>query len=278
MAMLNREIMNAVSDIIMNRPLPIREVDQIYMKAGDLALQSFFIGQRFRDLDVVFIGDGDAVALSTMYLFHCDLLDVAPKSIHLLDFDERIVNSVIRFADKYRFTNRISASLYNVIDPLPSTHQRRYDAFYTNPPWGASNEGESVKAFVERGIQATRDHNAQGAIVIGDDPALVWTQEVLHVIQEASLGEDFIVSEMVPAVHNYHLDDAPHLRSCNCLVRRARQRTGTYSSEALSPDRYARFYGRNNPLRIRYIREELSLNVGRAVDQTYKLEFLEGKS
>ena len=31
-----REAMNAISDVIQNRPKPIREFDQIYMKAGRL--------------------------------------------------------------------------------------------------------------------------------------------------------------------------------------------------------------------------------------------------
>ena len=31
-----RLAMNAVSDVIQNRPQPLREFDQIYMKAGDL--------------------------------------------------------------------------------------------------------------------------------------------------------------------------------------------------------------------------------------------------
>ena len=41
------------------------------------------------------------------------------------------------------------------------------------------NNGESVTAFLERGVEACRTI-AQGAIVVGDDDALPWTQQVLY--------------------------------------------------------------------------------------------------
>jgi predicted RNA methylase len=38
----------------------------------------------------------------------------------------------------------------------------RFDNFYTNPPWGASNEGESVTVFMERGMEATHSNCVAG--------------------------------------------------------------------------------------------------------------------
>jgi hypothetical protein len=34
------EAINAISDVSQNRPRPFREHDQIYMKAGDMVMQS----------------------------------------------------------------------------------------------------------------------------------------------------------------------------------------------------------------------------------------------
>ena len=34
-----REAVNAISDVVQNRPRPLREFDQIYMKTGDMVLQ-----------------------------------------------------------------------------------------------------------------------------------------------------------------------------------------------------------------------------------------------
>jgi hypothetical protein len=33
-----RSAINAISDVVQNRPRPIRELDQIYMKTGDMVL------------------------------------------------------------------------------------------------------------------------------------------------------------------------------------------------------------------------------------------------
>lgn len=33
------EAINAVSDVVQNRPRPIRSIDQIYMKSGDMVMQ-----------------------------------------------------------------------------------------------------------------------------------------------------------------------------------------------------------------------------------------------
>src|SRR6267143_1502376 len=104
-------IINAVSDVIQNRPLPLREFDQIYMKAGDMVLQTQFVARRF---------------------------------------------------DKKKLGN--------------------FDVFYTNPPWGASNEGESVKVFAERGMEAV-GRDGEGIIVIADDPELIWARDVLFATQ-----------------------------------------------------------------------------------------------
>lgn len=36
---------NAISDVVQNRPRPLREMDQIYMKTGDMVLQSEMVAK-----------------------------------------------------------------------------------------------------------------------------------------------------------------------------------------------------------------------------------------
>jgi hypothetical protein len=55
-----RAAINAISDVIQNRPRPLRELDQIHMKAGDMVLQSELVAWWARDKKIAFIGDGDA--------------------------------------------------------------------------------------------------------------------------------------------------------------------------------------------------------------------------
>lgn len=44
------------------------------------------------------------------------------------------------------------------------------------------------------------------------------------------------------------------------------------SSEKLSSDRLRNFYGKNNPLTYKYVREKPDLNVNREAEQRYSLE------
>lgn len=268
-----RKALNAISDVVQNRPSPIREFDQIYMKVADMVIQAEYVARVFNDKDVVFVGDGDGIALSAAHLKAQEVIEYGPKSITLLDFDERIVNSVLRFAEKLQSKVTISAELYNVAEPLPTRHFGAYDAFHINPPWGASNDGESVIAFFERGSQATKEKSL-GVVVIGDDPDRPWTQTVLRDTQRRAMDLGYVVSELLPQLHEYHLDDAPDLRSCSCLFRRIDPTCMDSESAALSSDRLQNFYGKSAPLKFRYVREQPTLNVGKESEQLYVLEKL----
>ena len=269
-----RQALNTISDVVQNRPAPLREFDQIYMKVGDMVIQAEFIARTFNERNVVFIGDGDAISLSIMHLKQKEVFTSAPAHILLLDFDERIVNAVNHFAHDNELADKIEAVLYNVCDPLPTAYSHANDAFYTNPPWGASNDGQSVTAFVKRGIEAIKPFGV-GAVVIADDEELDWTNQVLFATQSNLIESGFVISEMIPCLHKYHLDDAPDLASC-CIVARdilGRQKSG--KSEGLSPEMLTNFYGRDNPLKIRYVKDLSGLNRGRASDSTYQLIPLE---
>lgn len=170
-----REAMNAISDVVQNRPRPLREFDQIYMKTGDMVLQSEFVAKWAHEKQLAFIGDGDAISVCVAYLQKRKILEYGPSRIMVFDFDERIVGAVKRFADKERLEN-LDAVLYNCFDAFPSLSA--FNRFYTNPPWGASNGGESVNVFAQRGMEAI-GYDGQGMIVIADDEELAWPKQVL---------------------------------------------------------------------------------------------------
>jgi predicted methyltransferase len=268
-----RKAINAVSDVIQNRPLPLREFDQIYMKAGDMVLQTSLIAQRFAGRRLIFIGDGDAICLCLAYLMSREVLDTGPSEILLLDFDERIVKAVERFADRERISDRIQARLYNCIDALPADLIGKYNAFYTNPPWGASNSGESVKVFAQRGMEACGTESV-AAVVIADDVKVDWSRRVLAEVQGFALASGFYVQEMQTNLHEYHLDDAPELRSCNLFFRSHPDRTTPSESLPLEASRREDFYGRSQNLRVHYVRERARVDYGKAPEGTYHLELL----
>jgi N4-bis(aminopropyl)spermidine synthase len=271
-----RSAINAVSDVIQNRPQPLREFDQIYMKAGDMVLQTSLIAQRFAGRKLIFMGDGDSISLCLAYLMKREVIETGPESILVLDFDERMVRAVERFADREGISDRIQSRLYNCIDSLPPELLGQFSAFYTNPPWGAHNDGESVKVFVERCIEAS-SADAVGVVVIADDSTVAWSQKVLAETQAFALDKGFYVQEMQTKVHEYHLDDAPDLRSCNLFLRSLPDRELAQRSYDLHDSRLEDFYGRSQNLRVRYVRETNRVDYGKAFDGTYKLEHLRGK-
>lgn len=268
-----KNALNAISDIVNNRPLPLREFDQIYMKAGDMVVHAEFMARKYDGQKLVFVGDGDAVGLSLAHLMTQGVLTHGPTRITVLDFDERMINSIARFADDFDCADRIEARLYNVIDSLPDSLLGAFDAFHINPPWGQHNSGESVVVFLERAIQLIRVGGA-GTVVIADDANLAWTNDVLHRAQGAALDSGLIVEQMIPSLHSYHLDDAPELRSCAMLLRKIRP--DNLPNTRLVGARLDNFYGRTQTMRVQYVREIPTVSSrGRADDRTYRYEPLE---
>jgi len=269
-----RAAINAISDVVQNRPRPIRIFDQIYMKAGDMVLQSELVARWADKKSIAFIGDGDAIALSVAYLQHREIIDYGPTKITVFDFDQRICSAVERFSDKERLQH-VDARLYNCLEALPS--QQPFDCFYTNPPWGASNAGESVKVFAQRGMEAVA-YVGEGMIVIADDTDLPWPKQVLANIQQFAIESGFFVQRMMPQLHQYHLDDAPDLRSCNLMLRALPgNKAPGPSAPITSQSRLEHFYGRDAHPVVRYILEKKRVDYGTAHEDEYKFELLENQ-
>ncbi|WP_243040098.1 bis-aminopropyl spermidine synthase family protein [Dyella sedimenti] len=269
-----KDAINAVSDVVQNRPRPLRDFDQIYMKTGDMVLQSELVARWAKGKRLAFIGDGDAISVCVALLQARDIFDEGPDEITVFDFDERICSAIERFAD-YAGITRLTARLYNCAEALPSDVIGKFDCFYTNPPWGASNGGESVKAFMQRGLEVT-GYAGEGLVVIADDHDRDWPQFVLAEAQKFALASDQYVQKMHSKMHLYHLDDAPELRSCNLFIRALPGDRATPISNPLEQDRLANFYGRGQPLTIRYVREKKRVDYGKAHDEEYSIESMEG--
>lgn len=269
-----RKAINAVSDVVQNRPRPLRHVDQIYMKTGDMVLQSEMVAKWADGKRLAFIGDGDAISVCVALLKSREIFGFGPATITVFDFDERICGAVARFADKERLET-LSSVLYNALDEFPACGE--FDCFYTNPPWGASNEGESVKVFAQRGFEAV-GYEGEGMIVIADDHELEWPQVVLHRTQQFAINCGFYVQKMQSRLHLYHLDDAPDLRSCNLVLKSLPGNAKAVQSQPImSADRLAHFYGKDKTPRTRYIRENKRVDYGKAPEDEYKLELYDGE-
>lgn len=263
---------NAVSDVVQNRPRPLRVFDQIHMKTADMVVQSEIVADWADGKRLAFIGDGDAVSVCVAYLRAREVLSFGPSKITVFDFDERTVNAVKRFADRERLEH-LDAELYNCLDAFPD--RNKYDCFYTNPPWGASNNGESVNVFMERGFDAVH-YEGDGMVVIADDDELAWPKRVLANVQAFGSQRGFYVSRMQRKLHEYHLDDAPDLRSCNLFVSALPGNSAKRSpSIAASQERLTNFYGNSKDPKVKYVKERKRPDYGMAPDDEYELVMLE---
>ena len=264
-----RLALNAVSDVVENRPRPLREFDQIYMKSGDMLRQSEIVASWAYGQELAFIGDGDGISLTVAHLMNSNILPFGPTKITVFDFDERIVHSVKRFADRLRIST-LDAQLYNCVDPFPEAGE--YGYFYTNPPWGQNNEGESVAVFVRRGMEAI-GFQGQGMVVIADDASLAWPQMVLFNTQVYAMANRFYVSRMMPRESLYHLhDEHEQVPSCNLVFSALPGERLRIESKALEEDKRLNFYGKNRRLEYRYVRELSRPDYGKANENEYKLE------
>jgi hypothetical protein len=81
---------------------------------------------------------------------------------------------------------------------------------------------------------------------------------------------------MMPKMHEYHLDDAPDLRSCNLMFKAVDGTSAPRESTAIvDPQRLSNFYGRAAKPRVKYVREKVTLEYGKAHEDEYYLETLE---
>lgn len=266
-----QEAVNAVSDVVQNRPRPIRSIDQIYMKTGDMVLQAELVAHWADGKKLAFIGDGDAISVCVAYLKNRGIIDYGPSQITVFDFDERMVQSIKGFAER-KHIRHLNAELYNAREAFPLPN--RFERFYTNPPWGQSNDGASVHVFMERGIEAC-GYGGQGMIVIADDEELEWPKRVLYTTQRRASDLGYFVPRMQPLMHSYHLDDDALLRSCNLFIEALPGNPVQGDSQDVPKERLYNFYGRDQHLQMRYIKSERPVTFEGADETEWRPEYFE---
>ena len=140
---ISQQMVNLADQVTYRRPSANRTFDQIFMHGGDMIQQTMLMHSFLSDKDVLFLGDGDG--MSMMFgLFATQGLTSKPKSLTVLDFDERMVNNIDKFSKDFEFSVPVKASIYNVIDKVDPDLKQKFDFFYINPPYGSKNKGLST--------------------------------------------------------------------------------------------------------------------------------------
>ena len=240
------------------RPASLREFDQIPMLGVDLVESVKAVAPQLADRRVVFMGDHDGVSVLTGMFASRGLLP-APRTMYMLDFDERLVERARQVAAEYGFSHLLTAELYNAFDAVPSHLVGAFDAFYTNPPYGMSNGGESVRLFMGRAMEMASAPGSLGHVVLPCDPQRPWTQDAAVRTTHFAEAHGWNTVEMLCDRHGYHLDDDPHLRSALLTIQAGggRRVSLPWQGRDVSHHEIAHFYGRSvTPPYPRYIRSD----------------------
>lgn len=256
---ISHEEVNLADAIANRRPPPLREYDQIYMRAGDLVLQTKLMAPLLARKRVAFVGDGDCMSLM-LVMFGAAQIITPPERMTVLDFDERIIDNIERFSDQHGFRHLIDTRLYNVRDPVPNDLIGGSDWFYTNPPYGSKNNGRSISMFVDRGADLSSREGSSGCIILPYGRKLDWAREAAREVQRYLLQKGYVVSDCLQQLHQYHLEDKPTVRSSVMLVDRLEYVEPTYHKRVIPTEALATLYGAPRPL-PRYIHADGSLDL-----------------
>lgn len=250
------EIEQAILDIWEQaRPKSLREFDQIPMRRSDLLASVKAVAPQLAGKRVAFMGDHDGVSV-ILGLLAAHSLMPAPQHMEILDFDQRLLDKARELALKHGFHDKLSVTLYNAFDAVPPELIGRFDAFYTNPPYGKSNEGASVRLFTTRGMELASRPGAMGYIVLPYDDERQWTRTAKDSTTQFISDQNWKVTDFVTGQHAYHLDDDPEMKSALLTVKAGGSTLAAppWAGRAVGQYEIAHFYGRSvRPPYPRYI-------------------------
>ena len=229
-----------------DRPRPIRAVDQIFMLPGSQLVQALLAIDYLKYRDVVFVGDGDCMALVIAHLTNKEVFK-GPGKIRVFDFDERILAFIKQAIQDLDIPeDLISVYRYNVRDPVPKEFYQAHEVFYTNPPYGSADNGECGKLFLARCMEFCKPAPSWGMALLPFAHKEDWSKNAMVNIQNFLCDNGYVVSEMIREIHQYHLEDRPSLRSCNMVVDRVQNQPNPFEGKRFTATDFCNFYGRRN--------------------------------
>ena len=232
------------------RPHSLRSFDQIPMRGADLLCQVKIAAQKLANKDVVFIGDHDGTSLLIGLLSSKGLIP-APSRMTILDFDERLLCRARFLAKEYGFQDVLEVRPYNVFHTIPKDLNGMFDIFYTNPPYGKSNLGQSARLFIARGFELTHSNpNAVGYMILPVDSEREWTRKSMYLTQQFLINHGWRILEHIPKVHRYHLETDRNLMS-SILTATIENMTAikpSWFGKAIPQEEIPHFYGKKVPL------------------------------
>ena len=243
---LTEDDLRAAEIVAVARPESLRMFDQIPMQAGDLAQQAKLVRPMLAGKRVAFMGDNDgaSLVLGLMGAFGAE----TPSHMLLLDFDRRILARARTVAQQFGFADRLETCAYNAFEPVPDDLVGQFDVFYTNPPYGSANVGESGRLFITRGVELCHTRGgACGCIILPDDGGRAWTRPAMRTTQAFIIEQGGAIQEKIAGLHGYHLPSNPGLKSGRMWVSDVEGGRNVpaapYMGRRVRPEEIVHFYG-----------------------------------
>lgn len=158
---------NYLIEIQARRPSPLKELDQVHMDNPSIVETCRKLSKIIEGKSVLIIGDDDLMGL-------CFSKFCNPLEVFIVDVDERLINHIKK--EKTRLDLNLSIKRYDIREELPGELRGKYDIFYTNPPYGSKNMGESCIAFIFRGIESLKV-GGKGVFVIASKNQAEWARK-----------------------------------------------------------------------------------------------------
>jgi predicted methyltransferase len=146
-----RELRERFFEIQRERPEAVHRYDQGYV-TPTTTFSRFLIAYERGDVrgrDILILGDDDLMSIMLG-------LSGAPKSITVVEIDERLVEFIKRTAQREGFS--VNVERVDLRRPLSDRHAHAYDTFFTDPPETLI----AIDAFVGRGIHSLKAPGCAG--------------------------------------------------------------------------------------------------------------------
>jgi len=115
------------NEIIKNRPLPVGEFDQGFVRPQDTLRRMIFMYQRgdIEGREIFILGDDDLLSVAI------GLTGLA-KRVTVVEIDKRLVDFIEEFSNQHAH-GLITVKQYNVLESLPKNEQGKYQVCVTDP-------------------------------------------------------------------------------------------------------------------------------------------------
>jgi hypothetical protein len=187
------KVAKAFYDIAEDRPLPIEEYDQGYMRPEDVLKRVALLYERgdLASRDILVIGDDDLFSIAAS-------LTRLPSKVVVLEVDKRLVKFINKNAKENNLC--VEARSYDVREPIDKEFEQSFDVFLCDPV----ETLEGIKLFLSRGVSSLRGIGSAGYFGL---TTLEASLKKWYEIQRMLLDMGFVITDIKRKYSEYPWED-----------------------------------------------------------------------